>query len=132
MFSDVLGAICGRADFIRSLMDLHLGPIMLLGPTIDPKIASELSLRIPHLGIRMVRVDDMLTCFSFDTCVSSDIQSRNGHNHLFLACRLSIPAGPWRMLNACNRFDHHISSAQALIDGGVPHDKQNMLSHRAC
>ncbi|BDA40927.1 Methionine gamma-lyase [Coccomyxa sp. Obi] len=52
--SDIIaGAICGRADFIRSLMDLHLGPIMLLGPTIDPKIASELSLRIPHLGIRM-------------------------------------------------------------------------------
>ena len=75
------GAICGSADFIRSLMDLHLGPVMLLGPTMvralassvyqaatinalpwplirfhapqDPKIASELSLRLPHLGIRM-------------------------------------------------------------------------------
>lgn len=54
MLRCVAGAICGRGDFIRSLMDLHLGPIMLLGPTIDPKIASELSLRIPHLGIRMV------------------------------------------------------------------------------
>ena len=27
------GAICGTAAFIRSLMDLHLGPVMLLGPT---------------------------------------------------------------------------------------------------
>jgi hypothetical protein len=26
---------------------------MLLGPTMDPRIASELSLRVPHLGLRM-------------------------------------------------------------------------------
>ncbi|KAK9803877.1 hypothetical protein WJX72_001286 [[Myrmecia] bisecta] len=49
----VAGCICGSAAFIASLMDLHNGPIMLLGPTMDPKVASELSLRLPHLGIRM-------------------------------------------------------------------------------
>jgi methionine-gamma-lyase len=34
-------------------MDLHEGPLMLLGGTMDPRIAAELSLRIPHLGIRI-------------------------------------------------------------------------------
>lgn len=34
-------------------MDLHLGPVMLLGPTLEPKTASDLHLRIPHLGVRM-------------------------------------------------------------------------------
>ena len=47
------GAICGRGAFIGALMDLHLGPVMLLGPTMDPAIASQLSLRLPHLGLRM-------------------------------------------------------------------------------
>ena len=52
--SDVIaGAICGTRDFIESLMDLHAGPLMLLGPTMDPKVASKLSLRIPHLPVRM-------------------------------------------------------------------------------
>lgn len=30
-----------------------MGPLMLLGPTMDPKVASEISLRIPHLPLRM-------------------------------------------------------------------------------
>ncbi len=52
--SDVIaGAVCGSKEFIESLMDLHVGPLMLLGPTMDPKVASKLSLRIPHLPIRM-------------------------------------------------------------------------------
>ena len=52
--SDVIaGAVCGSKEFIESLMDLHQGPLMLLGPTMDPKVASKLSLRIPHLPIRM-------------------------------------------------------------------------------
>ena len=52
--SDVIaGAVCGSKEFIESLMDLHRGPLMLLGPTMDPKVASKLSLRIPHLPIRM-------------------------------------------------------------------------------
>ena len=52
--SDIIaGAVCGSADFIVSLMDLHTGALMLLGPTMDPKVASELALRLPHLGLRM-------------------------------------------------------------------------------
>jgi methionine-gamma-lyase len=52
--SDVIaGAVCASRDFIASMMDLHTGALMLLGPTMDPKIAHELTLRLPHLGIRM-------------------------------------------------------------------------------
>jgi methionine-gamma-lyase len=52
--SDVIaGAICGPADFIHQLMDLHLGSLMLLGPTMDPRVAYAISLRLPHLGLRM-------------------------------------------------------------------------------
>ncbi|GAB4150154.1 MAG: aminotransferase class V-fold PLP-dependent enzyme [Planctomycetota bacterium] len=52
--SDVIaGAVCASKDFIASMMDLHDGALMLLGPTMDPKIAHELTLRLPHLGLRM-------------------------------------------------------------------------------
>ena len=52
--SDCLGgAICGSAKFIGGLMDFHLGPVFVLGPTLDAKVAAELSLRIPHLGLRV-------------------------------------------------------------------------------
>ena len=52
--SDVIaGAVCGTKTFIESLMDLHAGPLMLLGPTMDPKVAANISLRIPHLPLRM-------------------------------------------------------------------------------
>jgi methionine-gamma-lyase len=52
--SDVIaGAICGAESFVGELMDLHTGPLMLLGPTMDPGIASSVSLRIPHLPLRM-------------------------------------------------------------------------------
>jgi len=52
--SDVIaGAVCGTHDFIESLMDLHTGTLMLLGPTMDPMVAAKLSLRIPHLPARM-------------------------------------------------------------------------------
>lgn len=52
--SDVTaGAICGTTNFIHSLMDLHCGPLMLLGPVLDPRVASDLSLRLPHLGLRV-------------------------------------------------------------------------------
>ena len=47
------GVVCGDAEFIRSLVDLQVGPVMLMGPTMDAKVASELSLRLAHLGIRM-------------------------------------------------------------------------------
>lgn len=52
--SDIIaGAICGSHDFIASLMDLHTGALMLMGPTMDPRVAFEISLRLPHLGMRM-------------------------------------------------------------------------------
>ena len=52
--SDVIaGAVCGSKEFIESLMDLHEGPLMLLGPTMDPRVAANISLRIPHLPLRM-------------------------------------------------------------------------------
>ena len=52
--SDIIaGAICGTEEFIGSLMNLKLGALMLLGPTMDPTVAFNISLRLPHLGIRM-------------------------------------------------------------------------------
>lgn len=49
----VAGAVCGSEEFLLSLMDLHHGGLMLLGPTMDPMQAFHVSLRLPHLGLRM-------------------------------------------------------------------------------
>jgi len=49
----IAGAICGPHEFIMELMDLHMGALMLLGPTMDPRVAFDISLRLPHLGLRM-------------------------------------------------------------------------------
>ncbi len=49
----IAGAICASREFILQLMDLHQGPLMLLGPTMDPQVAFDLNLRIPHLSLRM-------------------------------------------------------------------------------
>jgi len=49
----IAGAICCDKDLIHQLIDLHSGTVMLLGPTMDPRIAFEISMRLPHLGIRM-------------------------------------------------------------------------------
>jgi len=52
--SDLIGgAVCASGDFIGSLMDLHTGPLMILGPTLEPRVAADLALRIPHLGLRI-------------------------------------------------------------------------------
>jgi len=52
--SDVIaGVICCSKSFITELMDLRLGSLMLLGPTMDPIVAFRLSLRLPHLAARM-------------------------------------------------------------------------------
>ncbi len=50
----IAGAVCGSTEFIMKLMDLHTGSLMLLGPTMDPQVAFDISLRLPHLGLRMV------------------------------------------------------------------------------
>ena len=49
----VAGAICADEEFILELMDLHTGCLMIQGPTMDPRIAFELSLRLPHLPLRI-------------------------------------------------------------------------------
>lgn len=49
----IAGAVCGSREFITRMMDLHTGTLMLLGPTMDPQTAYGISLRLPHLGIRM-------------------------------------------------------------------------------
>ncbi len=52
--SDLIGgAICASNEFIGQLMDLHTGPLMVLGPTMDPHVAGNLALRLPHLALRM-------------------------------------------------------------------------------
>lgn len=50
----IAGAVVGRGEFIGGLMDLHDGPLMILGPTMDPQVAHAISLRLPHLPLRMV------------------------------------------------------------------------------
>uniref|UniRef100_A0A7I4D8U9 Aminotransferase class I/classII domain-containing protein n=1 Tax=Physcomitrium patens TaxID=3218 RepID=A0A7I4D8U9_PHYPA len=49
----IAGAVYGPVELISSMMDLHHGPLMLLGPTVDPHAAFQVSLRNPHLSIRM-------------------------------------------------------------------------------
>jgi methionine-gamma-lyase len=49
----IAGAVCADKEFIQQLMDLHTGSLMILGPTMDPQVAFNISLRIPHLPLRM-------------------------------------------------------------------------------
>jgi methionine-gamma-lyase len=49
----IAGAICADRSFIQDLMDLHTGMLMILGPTMDPQVAFNINLRIPHLPLRM-------------------------------------------------------------------------------
>jgi len=49
----IAGAVCASQEFIQQLMDLHTGPLMILGPTMDPNVAAAISLRVPHLPLRM-------------------------------------------------------------------------------
>lgn len=49
----IAGAVCGPATLIDSMMGLHQGALMLLGPTMNPKVAFDISERLPHLPLRM-------------------------------------------------------------------------------
>lgn len=49
----IAGAVCAPKGFIYELMDLHRGRVMLLGPTLDPRVAFDIIERLPHLAIRM-------------------------------------------------------------------------------
>lgn len=52
--SDVIGgAVCGLRELMDQLMDLHVGSLMILGPTMDPRVAFDVGLRLPSLGLRM-------------------------------------------------------------------------------
>ncbi len=52
--SDLVGgAVCARREFIDKLFDLHTGALMLLGPTMDPRAAYEVAMRLPHLALRV-------------------------------------------------------------------------------
>lgn len=63
--SDIIaGAICADRGLIRQMIDLHTGALTLLGPTMDPKVAFEISLRLPHLGIRMAEHSKRALAFS--------------------------------------------------------------------
>jgi methionine-gamma-lyase len=63
--SDIIaGAICADHQLIADMMDLHTGALMLLGPTMDPRVAFEISLRLPHLAVRMVEHGRRALAFS--------------------------------------------------------------------
>jgi methionine-gamma-lyase len=49
----IAGAICANGAFVNKLLDLHTGRAMLLGPTMDSRVAFGLIQRLAHLGIRM-------------------------------------------------------------------------------
>ncbi len=52
--SDIIaGAVCATEADIIKLMDVQMGPLMLLGTTMDPGVAFDLSTRLPHLPMRM-------------------------------------------------------------------------------
>jgi len=49
----IAGVICAAKPFVHRLMDLHTGRVMLLGPTLDSRIAYDIIQRLPHLALRM-------------------------------------------------------------------------------
>ena len=60
----IAGAVCADKEFIQQLMDLHTGSLMLLGPTMDPQVAFNISLRIPHLPLRMKQHSERTALFA--------------------------------------------------------------------
>lgn len=49
----VAGCVCAAGQFIDAMYDLHVGSLMLLGPTMDPRAAYEVATRLPSLGLRI-------------------------------------------------------------------------------
>ncbi|HEV7226495.1 MAG TPA: aminotransferase class I/II-fold pyridoxal phosphate-dependent enzyme [Pirellulales bacterium] len=60
----IAGAICGDHELIDSMMNLHTGALMLLGPTMDPRIAFEIGMRLPHLPLRVAEHSRRALSFS--------------------------------------------------------------------
>ena len=48
----IAGCVCASTELISEMMGLHQGSLMLLGPTMDPQVAYNINLRIPHLSLR--------------------------------------------------------------------------------
>ncbi|KAJ7299003.1 hypothetical protein O6H91_Y324700 [Diphasiastrum complanatum] len=52
--SDIIaGAVCAPARLVSEMMGLQQGSLMLLGPTMCPTVAFNISGRLPHLALRM-------------------------------------------------------------------------------
>jgi methionine-gamma-lyase len=49
----IAGVVCSSKEFIRNLIDVNTGTVMLTGPIMDARIAHELYLRLDHLPIRV-------------------------------------------------------------------------------
>ncbi|KAJ4774478.1 Cystathionine gamma-lyase [Rhynchospora pubera] len=49
----IAGAICGETRLVNSLTNHQDGALMLTGPTMNAKVAFEISERLPHLALRM-------------------------------------------------------------------------------
>jgi methionine-gamma-lyase len=47
------GCVCCSREFGHSLYDLQTGSAMLLGPTMDPRVAFDIIQRLPHLPVRL-------------------------------------------------------------------------------
>ncbi len=60
----IAGAVTGSKEFVQSMMDVHTGALMLLGPTMDPRAAFEISMRLPHLGLRVAEHSRRAQCFA--------------------------------------------------------------------
>lgn len=60
----IAGVICGTQEFISSLIDVNFGRVMIKGPTMDPRTAHELYMRLDHLPVRMRAHGQMAQHFS--------------------------------------------------------------------
>jgi methionine-gamma-lyase len=93
--SDIIaGAVCASKEFIARLMDVNHGALMILGPTMDPRVAFDLSLRLPHLGLRMQEHGRRALAFA-ERCAARGLPIRYpglpGHPQHAVARRLAHP-----------------------------------------
>ena len=118
------GAICGSGAFIGALMDLHMGPVMLLGPTMDPAIASQLSLRLPHLGLRMAEHSRRALAYA-----ERLQQVCTAHVMLALCCD-SKPCPALQLLPSSSPWGMHMQEGAAVSYPGLLSHPQHALMQR--